>query len=237
MSRSFPSEQRRRAVLATIGTAVTGSAIAGCTSSGGEPGATSSDATATPQPPIDHPSAVGIGDEPTLGAADPAEADAAIILFSDPSCSYCRQWHRQVWEPLKEDYLEPETVSLVYRSLPAVSPWGAQAVRAFDATYDRSAAAFWAVLDEVYSNPTEFESRTMRRIESWVAENTDADADGIVEEAAGGEHDTAVEADKRVAKNAEIESIPAYTIVREGEVYTTGTGVQSYDNVELLLGV
>lgn len=213
-----------------------GTSVAGCTSGRSDESA-GDDATATPEPPIEHPSAVGIGDEPTLGAPDPVEADAAIILFSDPSCSYCRTWHRQVWEPLKEEYLEPGTVSLVYRSLPAVAPWGAEAVRAFEATHDRSATAFWAVLEEVYTNPGAFESRTLRRIASWVGENTDADADGIVEEAAGGEHDAAVESDERVAKNAGIVSVPAYTIVRDGEVHTVGTGAQSYENVELLLGV
>lgn len=241
MSRGLPSEQRRRTVLATIGAVATGVSAAGCTTSRSGDGTPeperSETSTATPDPPIDHPSAVGIEDEPTLGASNPAEAEAAIILFSDPSCQYCRRWHRQVWEPLKEDHLEPGTVSLVYRTLPVVNVWGIEASRAFEATYDRSADAFWAVLEAVYANHDEFDLRPVQEIESWVAENTDVVAEGISEEAAGGEYNDRIDEDERVAANAEISGVPAYTIVRDGEVYTKGTGVQSYDNVEHLLGV
>lgn len=238
--------QSRRAVLATVGAVTASVGVAGCTASSSDDGVTESDdpetatietATPTPEPPIEHLSAVGIGDEPTLGAPDPTEADAALILFSDPSCPTCRKWHDEVWGSLKADYLEPGTVSLVYRTYPNVSVWGEEAVQAFEATYDRSTEAFWAVLEVVYANHDEFDVGTAQQIQDWVAENTDADAEGIADEAYDGEYDERIEHDERVAENADMDAIPSYTVIRDGEVFTTGVGVQSYDNVEHLLGV
>lgn len=245
MSRHCLPKQSRRTVLATIGSVTTGVSLAGCTTSrsGGDTEASATEAastetaTATLDPPIEHPSAVGIEDEPTLGASDPAEAEAAIILFSDPSCPSCRKWHEQVWAPLKENHLDPGTVSLVYRTYPNVSVWGEKVVQAFEATYDRSVDAFWAVLEAVYADHDEFDVGTAQEIESWVADNTDIDAGGIADEAYDGEYDSRIEQDEHAADNADMTSIPAYTIVRDGEVFTTGVGVQSYDNVEHLLGV
>ena len=53
--------------------------------------------------------------EPTLGSND---APLTIVEFSDFQCTYCRQFHLQVFPSLKQEYIDTGLVRFIHKDLP-----------------------------------------------------------------------------------------------------------------------
>lgn len=56
--------------------------------------------------------------DPVLGA--PA-APVTMIMFSDWQCPYCSEWHRSTLPQLKERYIDPGRVRLVFKDFPLIA--------------------------------------------------------------------------------------------------------------------
>ena len=86
---------------------------------------TTTSSTSTP----DHPSTNGVFDEPTRGPK-PFSEDATLIVFEDPSCPNCVHFEQETYPKLKRRYSDTGKLSIVFRTIPVVQPWGEQATYA-----------------------------------------------------------------------------------------------------------
>lgn len=252
------TERRRTFLESAVGTAL-GLGLAGCLGGQSDDGQTTTTATTAATAPengttvaetgtttttetmtataskIDHPSAVGVADEPTLGPK-PWEAEAAIIVFSDPSCPYCQDFHEKTYPKLKKNLVDPGTVSYVYRTYPKVDPWGETAIYALESVFRRNEAVFWELRDHYYENPGQ-SVLTEQTTRQFLEENSDLDVDGVIEDMNQQTYSESVEEDLNAARKADMTTIPSYAIITNGEVRTTAHGVSSYQNIKTMLGV
>lgn len=196
---------------------------------------TTSTETTTAARSDDHPVAEGLADEPTLGP-DPWAADAALVTFSDPSCPYCREFETETFTQLRDDYVDSGELAFVYRGVSVVQPWGENAVNALEATYERDESAFWSLRKEMYHNHSRFEEGTASAAVEFLAEETDFENPDVVKsEVYNRTHADAIREDERVMDDCDIDGVPGFVFIRDGEVVTTNTGTISYSTAESLL--
>ena len=243
---------RRRFLTAT---AAAGALLAGCQSDssgsdgggGGSDGSGSNDGgggggtrTASPTASPDqsqtlagHPAAANLDSQPTLGP-DPTEATATIVAYEDPSCPRCANFELEVVPKLRSQFIDPGDMSLVFRGYPVVYDWGQPAVRALEATYDRSADAHWALAEHYFTEQDDFRfgdiSEVYPKTETFLADSTDVDAAAVVQAAENGDFDGAVQTDLDAGKAAGAKSItPHLFLFREGVYQTKVTGYVGVD--------
>jgi protein-disulfide isomerase len=103
-----------------------------------------SGASATPQQVVRYE--VPVDDDPVLG---PQNAAITIIEFSDYECPYCRRWHSDVFENLRDAY--SDQVRFVYRDFPlsSIHPNALPAAEAANCANEQG--AFWEFHDKLFS--------------------------------------------------------------------------------------
>jgi protein-disulfide isomerase len=245
----------RRTFITAVGTSVV--SLAGCL--GGRTAAKQdgSETTEAENPLGDHPAAVDLADQPMKGP-DPASAPSVIIMFSDPSCPNCARFEDETVPKIESELVETGKATLVYRGMPIMQPWGEPALEALEATFDHvtedaedtedteetenaedteDAEAFWALKDHYYENREEFDTdNVFEKTESFLAENTDVDAEAVVSAAEAGEYDDAVQADFDVGEEAGVSDTPTSFLFKDGEHVTTVSGAKSYTVIAEALG-
>ncbi|MFB6173769.1 MAG: DsbA family protein [Halobacteriales archaeon] len=236
----------RRAFLAAAATGV----LAGCLGGGGggadTPAGTTTTgagmATGTATPGGDsierHPAAAGLADQPTLGP-DPFEAGAVVVAFEDPSCPRCRAFEEETVPKIESNLVEPGRGSFVFRGYPVVYPWGGPAAHALEATFDRDPAAFWALAGHYFEDQSNFDSdNVLDRTRSFLASETDLDADAVVADVEEGSFEDAVQADLDAGKAAGAgRTTPTVFLFRDGQYRTKAAGSVSYSVIENALGL
>lgn len=177
----------------------------------------------------DHPAAANLDAQPSLGP-DPFDAPATIIAFEDPSCTRCRAFEQNVVPKLQSD-IESGTLSFVVRTYPVIYPWGKPAVQALEATYARDEDAFWGLFHHYFETQPEFSTdNVLDRTATWLAANTDLDADAVVADAEAKKFDDAVQADLTAGDEAGANGItPSLFLFRDGTYRTVARGSVSYD--------
>jgi protein-disulfide isomerase len=242
----------RRAVLATAG-ALAGTALTGCLGSGRESGgdaemggesettgAGTTEATATPGGTTlqNHPAAADLASQPTLGP-DPADAEAVVVAFEDPSCPRCRTFEQQTVPKIRSELVDTGRGSFVFRGYPVVYPWGEPAAQALESTYARSADAFWALSEHYFDQQSAFDSENvLSKTREFLASNTDLDADAVVADAEAKAHDAAVQSDLDAGSNAGAGgTTPTVFLFRDGRYQTKAAGSVSYSVVKNALGL
>lgn len=222
-------------------------ALAGCsgTSDGGDDGTATSPASASPTAAAEtldtHPAAADLADQPTLGP-DPREATGVIVAFEDPSCPTCRRFEENVVPQLREELIDPGTVSYVFRTYPVIYPWGEPATRALEAVYDHDAAAHWTLLEHFFANQGSFRGSEPATVydetETFLANETDIDATAVVEAARNGEYDAAVQADLDAGDEAGAGGrTPHLFFFRDGVYRTKSGGFTGMTTITEALGV
>lgn len=220
----------RRAFLAGFGVAGT-TAIAGC--SGGSESGGGSGKTAL----ADHPAAEGLASQPTLGT-EPGEGEGTVIAFEDPSCPTCARFETSTFPKLQSELLDTGRASFVFRSIPIIYEWGEPATMALEATYDRSASAFWALKHHYYSEQDAFGTENvLSRTETFLAENTDVDATAVVDDAEAGAFQDAVDLDLGVADELGVSSTPTLYVFDSGTFSTEITGAVGYASLKGAMGI
>lgn len=184
---------------------------------------------------IDHPSAIGAENDPRLGPP-PTEAEMGIILFSEPSCPYCRDFHEEVYDQMKEELIDTGRLSYIYRPYPKVDEWATPASYGLLATWERDESAFPQFKRYYYDNPGEARAGTAEKTATFLNENTDVDGDAVAEAMNQLEQVSNLSESMDAAKEAGMTTIPSYTILRGTAVVTTATGSQSYANIKRMLG-
>jgi len=93
-------------------------------------------------------------DDPALGSAD---APVVIIEFSDFQCPYCRRFHVETFDQLKEEFVDTGLVRFVYRDFPLVElhPNAAQAALAAECADDQG--QFWTMHNVLFDKQPEWQ--------------------------------------------------------------------------------
>jgi protein-disulfide isomerase len=209
-----------------LGAVVGLTALAGC--SGGGSAETSF---------ADHPASTGIDAQPSLGAT-PGEGEGTVVAFEDPSCPTCARFETATFPKLKAELLDTGRASFVFRGIPIIYEWGEPATMALEATYDRSASAFWALKTHYYTAQGTFDTDTvLSNTESFLAENTDVDAAGVVDDAETTAYQDAVDADLAVADELGVGGTPTFYVFDSGTFSTEITGAIGYDSLAGAMGI
>lgn len=236
----------RRRFLATAGASAS-VALAGC---GGRSGPEGNDGdasgdtggpggTGTPDGARsieDHPATADLTSQPHLGPLD----GHVVVAFEDPACPNCGRFHRRTLPEIRSNLVEPGEGGFAVRTFPVLSyAWNEPAAKALEATFDRDASAFWALLGHVYETQGAFdESNVLDRAATFLTGETDLDGAAVAADVRAGEFDDAVRADLDAAEAGEIgRSTPTILLFRDGEYATTVTGPADYDVIAGTLGL
>lgn len=233
----------RRQVVAATGLAVAGlGGLAGCTGrasdDGSSDGGSSPDGTTTSTGPslADHPAAQGLDAQPSLG---PADAGATIVAFEDPSCPRCRAFERNTVPRVRGELVSAGEARFVARTYPVVYPWGEPAVQALEATFARSAEAFWGLFAHYFDEQGEFSAdNVLSRTEAWLATNSALDAASVVADAEARAYDDAVQVDLDAGEAAGVgRTTPTVFLFRDGQYVTRASGSVSFELITSALGL
>ena len=230
----------RRTFLASTG-ALSSVVLAGCQggSGAGDGDPTDDTATATPTGLPDHPALAGIDDQPHLGPA-PGDATATIVAFEDPSCPSCRRFEQEVMPQIESDLTSTGTATVVVRGYPVIYPWGEPATRALEGVFAADQAAFWSLWEHYFAEQDAFRSagpdRVYARTETFLAEETDLDAAGIVERADAGAFDPAVQTDLDAGEAAGAgRTTPHIFLFKDGAYQTKVQGLVGFQLIKSAL--
>lgn len=230
----------RRGFLAT-GLGVVLAGCGGGDTTGQTPGEGSEPTTAPGSTLETHPAGQELAAQPTLGPA-PGEATGVVVAFEDPSCRTCARFEAEVVPQLLTEYVEPGTVSYVFRGYPVVYPWGEQGTRALEAVYDRDPVTHWTLASHYFENQGTFSGLDPAGIydetESFLASETDLDATATMDAARNGEFDGAVAADFEAGQAAGAGfTTPHLFLFRDGEFRTKSAGYTPLSTLESVLEV
>lgn len=220
----------RRAVLgggAVAGVALVGSAIV----NGGLGGGGSGKSLET------HPAATALDDQPTLGPV-PGTAKGTIIGFEDPSCPSCRRFELNTFPELKSKLIDRGAVSFVYRAIPVIQPWGEPATFALEAVQARDEATFWRLKRFYYEHQSRIDSSNVYDVtHSYLADQTDLDADAVIQDAKQETYREDVDTNLQAADDAGVRGTPTFFLFKSGSFTTSLVGPQSYSVFANTLGV
>ena len=144
---------------------------------------------------------VSTDDDPSIG---PPDAAITIIEFSDYECPYCRRWHQQVFERIREEY--PDQVRLVFRDFPlsSIHPNATAAAEAANCAGEQE--AFWQFNGALFSGEYELSAEEYLSI----AANLDLDVEAFESCVESGRYEDEVQADYQYATNLGVRSTPTF---------------------------
>ena len=209
-------------------------ALAGCAGEDGDGRTPAGDALTA------HPAGGDALDEqPTRGPA-PGSATATVVAFEDPSCPTCARFEREVMPDFLDRYVEPGTVSYVFRGYPVIYDWGEQGTRALEAVHSRDPDAHWTLAQHFFETQRRYraeEAATVYdRTQDFLAEATDLDAAAVIDTAREGGADAAVDTDLEAGEAAGAgRTTPHLFLFRDGEFRTKSAGYTPLSTIEDVL--
>jgi protein-disulfide isomerase len=144
---------------------------------------------------------VPIDDDPVLGSE---QAEITLIEFSDYECPFCRRWHQEVFDKIREDY--PEQVRFVYRDFPLTSlhPNAVPAAEAANCANEQE--AFWEFNEKLFKG----EEALSEELYIQYAQELELDAEVFEECIADGRYNEEVMADYQYASTLGVQSTPTF---------------------------
>ncbi|MGB6421708.1 MAG: thioredoxin domain-containing protein [Anaerolineales bacterium] len=141
------------------------------------------------------------GDNPSLGSED---APITIIEFSDYECPFCRRWHDEVFDKIRDEY--PDQVRFVYRDFPLTSlhPNAVPAAEAASCANEQD--AFWEFSEMLYSDEYGFGEEAYVKY----AQVLELDVPGFEECIEEGRYSDEVQADYEFASSLGVRSTPTF---------------------------
>ncbi|MDY6775592.1 MAG: DsbA family protein [Halobacteria archaeon] len=236
-------DDRRRRNFLRIAGAVGAASVAGCTgmtggggseteasdSGSGSGSESQSDATETFE---SHSSTNGIQDEPYLGDS-PSETQAVIVSFEGPGCPFCARFDDNTFPQIKSELIDTGKVTYYSRLMPVVADWGNPAAQSLEAVYSRDADAYWDLKDFYFSNQGSISTdNVLDETQSYLSQNTDLDAEAVVEEARNHGYDEEIQDDMEAGRNSGIRATPTFTLFKSGEYVTKVQGAKGYSVFE-----
>lgn len=192
------------------------------------------------QASLDHPAAADIGVQPTLGPA-PGDGTGTIVAFEDPSCPSCARFETNTFLTLKEQLIDGEDVSFVFRGIPVVNAWGREGTRvateAMEAAWDRDRIAFWSLKSFYYANQQQLGQAVREETRIFLEEQTDLDVEAVMADVENDEYTDEVDVDLAAASNAGVRGTPTFYLFKGGSFVTDVVGPQSADVFASALGL
>lgn len=144
---------------------------------------------------------VPIDDDPVLGAED---AEITLIEFSDYECPFCRRWHTEVFDRIREDY--PDQVRFVYRDFPLTSlhPNAVPAAEAANCANEQE--AFWDYNEKLFKGQEELNEELYLQY----AQELELDMQAFEECIEEGRYNEEVMADYQYAASLGVQSTPTF---------------------------
>ncbi len=194
----------------------------------------------TTNQPTQQPSQVraSIDDDAILGNKD---ASVTIIEFSDYQCPYCRKFWGETFSQIKEQYINTEKASLVFRDLPlsSIHPMAQQSAEAAECVREKGGdVAYFKYHDKVFSEQniidsgtpngpvTKTATYTATDLKKW-AKETGYNIDSCLD---SGKFRSEVQKDSSDAQTAGGSGTPYFVILKKGESSGTAiSGACSYD--------
>lgn len=185
-----------------------------------------------------HPLGQDLEEWPRLGQ-DPFDASATLIVLDDPSCPRCAAFHEDTISELESNYVESGELTVVNRPYPVVYEWGEPAAHALEATTDRDEDAYWGLLGHYFDEQGSFDvDNVFDRTETWLDENTDLDAQAVVEDARDEEFADRIDATLSAGDAADAgEVTPSTFAFQDGDLQTSLNGSVSLITIETVLGL
>jgi protein-disulfide isomerase len=185
----------------------------------------------------EHAAATDLGTQPTLGPS-PSEAEGTIVAFEDPSCPACARFERSTFPEIKSELIDSGRVSFVFRGIPVVYPWGDPATLALEATYSRSAEAFWRLKAFYYREQANVGTENVQDVtRQYLADQTDVDADAVISDIQSETSRDAVDVDLQASQDAGVRGTPTFFLFSGDSFATEIVGPQSYDVFANSLGL
>lgn len=163
--------------------------------------------------------------QPYLGEP-PTEAEKLIVAFEDPSCPTCRRFHTSTFDDVRDQIVEPESASFVYRPYRYTGrAWATPAIHATLEVTARDRTTAWDLLDFYYENS--FSGGTvLDETQSFLAANTDVDADAVIDAAENRAHRSTLETAEDDGDEAGVTSTPTFYLFADGTFRSEISGVQ-----------
>ena len=185
----------------------------------------------------DHPSTNGVFDEPRRGPK-PFSKDATLIVFEDPSCPNCVHFEQKTYPKLKRKYSDTGKLSIIFRTIPVVQPWGEQATYALESTYIRQESAYWKLKSYYFDNQDQFSTdNVLSKTENYLDRATHVRGKDVVRDVQSKAQKSQVQEDLITAKKAGIRGTPTSIVFRERNYVTDVIGRQSYSVFKNILGL
>ncbi len=144
---------------------------------------------------------VPIDDSPVLGSEN---AEITLIEFSDYECPFCRRWHEEVFDRIREDY--PDQVQFVFRDFPLTSlhPNAVPAAEAANCANEQE--AFWEFNEKLFKGKAGFSKDVYKQY----AQELELDADAFEQCIEEGRYNEKVMADYQYAASLGVQSTPTF---------------------------
>lgn len=153
---------------------------------------------------------VSVDDDPALGSPN---AQVTIVEFSDFGCSFCAQFHKEVFPQLKAQYIDTGKVRFVYRDFP-ITQLHPQAQRAAEAANCAGEQGkFWEYHNKLFSTQKAWQKGSdSADLFKEYAVNLDLDRVAFEMCLASGKFKTEIEEDFGDGKKYGVKGTPAFFI-------------------------
>lgn len=186
---------------------------------------------------IDHPAAMELGKEPTIGKP-PNQTEALVIQFTDISCTHCARFDAQTFPILYANYIRPGRMTFVSRDFPHVAEWTYPATYALDATYARDKTAYWELKSWYYARMHDFTmDNVYRRTADFLGQHTSVNPRPVVREMKSEAWKPAAQRDLQAKDAAGVQVTPTFFLFRNGRFVTKLRGNQNVQVFKSALGL
>jgi len=211
----------RRGFLATAG-ALTAGALAGCASTGGGGGSSTSNLTHVDvKKPVDVST---VSSMPTPVRGDP-QSSVTVAVFEDYACPHCAHYATEIEPKVIENYTKPGKVRYEHHDfpIPVSKTWSWAAANAARAVQDAEGDdAFFSYTHTLFENQTSYVGRGSTGYDylATVAQRLGADPTTVAKAAMGGKYDPVLKTDRQKGVTMGVKGTPT--------VFVNGSATKSY---------
>lgn len=174
--------------------------------------------------PFSHPSVEGIENQPYLGP-EPSRDTPIIVAFEDLACPSCAGFHGNTFQELKNQYIENQELTFVFRAVDVVYNWGSIAAQVQESVYQNSEDRVFDVIDAYYNRQSEFsENNELEKSRSLLQDLSVDDADEIISQVESGEYQSDLQDDFEAAQNSGLRGTPTFNLFLDGKHRTKIVG-------------
>lgn len=187
--------------------------------------------------PFSHPSTTNLDSQPFIGPS-PSVDNPVIIAFEDLACPFCRSFHQNTLNELKQEYISNNDLTFVFRGTDfAGYPWSGTAALVHEAVYEQETEKTFDVIEQYYNNQERFNSSNVIEESRSMLENMDINADSVINSVQNGDVSDNFESDKSSGRNADIRGTPSFVLLKNGLYMTTVVGAKNISVFESILSL